>query len=67
MLPTKQLSLKSARPSAIAVRTFGTGLWYWLNADAGVLNPFPLSLAPDQGPIELHLEPPRNMGYSCPG
>jgi hypothetical protein len=37
----------------IAVRTFGTGLWYWLNADAGVLNPFPLNLAPDQGPIAI--------------
>jgi len=37
----------------IAVRAFGTGLWYWLNADAGVLNPFPLNLAPDQGPIAI--------------
>jgi hypothetical protein len=37
----------------IAVRAFGTGLWYWLNADAGVLNPFPLSLGPDDGPIAI--------------
>jgi hypothetical protein len=29
----------------LAVRAFGTGAWYWLNADAGVLNPFPLKLA----------------------
>ncbi len=37
----------------IAVREFGTGGWYWLNADAGVLNPFPLSLGPDDGPIAI--------------
>src|SRR5579864_9001807 len=37
----------------IAVREFGTGAWYWLNADAGVLNPFPLSLGPDDGPIAI--------------
>jgi hypothetical protein len=37
----------------IAVRAFGTGLWYWLNADAGVLNPFPLSLGPNDGPIAI--------------
>jgi hypothetical protein len=37
----------------IAVRAFGTGLWYWLNADAGVLNPFPLKLGPDDGPIAI--------------
>jgi hypothetical protein len=37
----------------IAVRAFGTGLWYWLNADAGVLNPFPLSLGPSDGPIAI--------------
>lgn len=37
----------------IAVRAFGTGAWYWLNADAGVLNPFPLKLGPDDGPIAL--------------
>jgi hypothetical protein len=37
----------------IAVREFGTGTWYWLNADAGVLNPFPLSLGPDDGPIAI--------------
>lgn len=36
-----------------AVRAFGTGAWYWLNADAGVLNPFPLSLGQDDGPIAI--------------
>ncbi len=35
----------------IAVREFGTGTWYWLNADAGVLNPFPVTLGPDDGPV----------------
>jgi hypothetical protein len=37
----------------IAVRAFGTGLWYWLNADAGVLNPFPLNLGPNDGPVAI--------------
>jgi hypothetical protein len=37
----------------IAVRAFGTGSWYWLNADAGVLNPFPLKLGPDDGPLAI--------------
>jgi len=37
----------------IAVRAAGTGAWYWLNADAGVLNPFPLKLGPDDGPIAI--------------
>lgn len=37
----------------LAVREFGTGAWYWLNADAGVLNPFPLKLGPDDGPIAI--------------
>jgi len=36
-----------------AVREFGTGAWYWLNADAGVLNPFPLKLGPDDGPMAI--------------
>jgi hypothetical protein len=36
-----------------AVRAFGTGAWYWLNADAGVVNPFPLKLGPDDGPIAI--------------
>jgi len=40
----------------IAVRAFGTGAWYWLNADAGVLNPFPLKLGPDDGPIAISPE-----------
>ena len=37
----------------LAVRAFGTGAWYWLNAEAGVLNPFPLNLGPDDGPIAI--------------
>ena len=37
----------------LAVRAFGTGQWYWLNADAGVLNPFPIKLGPDDGPIAI--------------
>jgi len=36
-----------------AVREFGTGTWYWLNAGAAVLNPFPLSLGSDDGPIAI--------------
>jgi len=35
------------------VREFGTGSWYWLNADAGVLNPFPLKLGADDGPLAI--------------
>ncbi|HYS98743.1 MAG TPA: hypothetical protein VEM94_10105 [Candidatus Dormibacteraeota bacterium] len=35
----------------LAVRAFGTGAWYWLNADAGVVNPFPIRLGADDGPI----------------
>jgi hypothetical protein len=37
----------------VAVREVSTGTWYWLNADAGVLNPFPLSLGPDDGPVAI--------------
>jgi hypothetical protein len=37
----------------LAVRAFGTGSWYWMNADAGVLNPFPLTLGPDDGPVAI--------------
>lgn len=37
----------------IAVRAVGTGLWYWLNPTAGVLNPFPLALGPEDGPIAI--------------
>jgi hypothetical protein len=37
----------------LAVRAFGTGSWYWLNADARILNPFPLQLGPDDGPIAI--------------
>ncbi len=36
-----------------AVRAFGTGAWYWLNADAGVIHPFPLKLGPDDGPMAI--------------
>jgi hypothetical protein len=38
----------------VAAREVGTGTWYWLNADASVLNPFPLSLGPDDGPIAIN-------------
>jgi hypothetical protein len=37
----------------IAVREVATGTWYWLNVDAGVLNPFPLPLGTDDGPIAI--------------
>lgn len=37
----------------IAVRQFGTGAWYWLNAEANVLNPFPLKLGTDDGPVRI--------------
>ena len=37
----------------LAVRAFGTGAWYWLNLDANVLNPFPLALGPDDGPVAI--------------
>lgn len=37
----------------LAVRSVGTGAWYWLNASAGVLNPFPLKLGPEDGPIAI--------------
>jgi hypothetical protein len=37
----------------IAVRGFATGAWYWLNAGAAVLHPFPLKLGPDDGPIAV--------------
>jgi hypothetical protein len=37
----------------LAVREFGTGTWFWLNAEAGVLNPFPLKLGPDDGPLAI--------------
>jgi hypothetical protein len=35
----------------LAIREFGTGSWYWLNAEAGVLNPFPITLGGDDGPV----------------
>ena len=38
----------------IAVRAVGTGAWYWLNPSAAVLNPFPLSLGPEDGPIAIN-------------
>jgi hypothetical protein len=37
----------------IAVRAVSTGAWYWLNASAAVLNPFPLALGPEDGPIAI--------------
>jgi hypothetical protein len=37
----------------IAVRAVGTGAWYWLNASAAVLNPFPLSPGPEDGPMAI--------------
>ncbi|HKC20810.1 MAG TPA: hypothetical protein VKE27_14400 [Candidatus Dormibacteraeota bacterium] len=37
----------------VAVRQFGSGAWYWLNADANVLNPFPLTLGQDDGPVAI--------------
>lgn len=37
----------------IAVRAVGTGAWYWLNPSAAVLNPFPLALGPEDGPIAI--------------
>ncbi len=37
----------------IAVRVVGTGAWYWLNASAAVLNPFPLTPGPEDGPIAI--------------
>lgn len=37
----------------IAVRAVGTGAWYWLNPTAAVLNAFPLSLGPEDGPIAI--------------
>lgn len=40
-----------ASSGLVAVREFGTGTWYWLNADAAVLNPFPVKLGPDDGPV----------------
>jgi hypothetical protein len=35
----------------IAVRGFATGAWYFLNPDLGVLNQFPLTPGPDDGPV----------------
>jgi hypothetical protein len=38
----------------VAVRAFATGLWYWLNLDANVLQAFPLTtLGPEDGPIAI--------------
>jgi len=48
------LFTEGAAPGAdglVAVRAFGTGAWYFLNPDAGVLNAFPLKLGPDDGPV----------------
>jgi hypothetical protein len=56
--PPKQAALftEGAAPGIsglFAVRAFATGLWYWLNLDADVLQPFPLKLGPDDGPIAI--------------
>lgn len=56
--PPQQAALftEGAAPGAdglIAVRSVGTGAWYWLNPSAGVLNPFPLALGPEDGPIVI--------------
>lgn len=39
--------------SLVAVRAFGTGAWYWLNAEAGMIHPFPLKLGQDDGPLAI--------------
>jgi hypothetical protein len=56
MRPPAQPALFSegAAPGAdglIAVRGFATGAWYFLNPSLGVLNHFPLTPGPDDGPI----------------
>jgi hypothetical protein len=56
--PPTQAALftEGAAPGAsglVAVRAFATGRWYWLNLDANVLHPFPLTLGPDDGPIAI--------------
>jgi hypothetical protein len=56
--PPAQAALftEGAAPGAdglIAVRAVGTGAWYWLNPTAAVLNPFPLALGPEDGPIAI--------------
>jgi hypothetical protein len=56
--PPAQTALftEGAAPGAsalVAVRAFATGLWYWLNLDHNVLQPFPLKLGPDDGPIAI--------------
>ena len=35
------------------MQAFGTGAWYWLNLEANVLNPFPLALGSNDGPIAI--------------
>jgi hypothetical protein len=37
----------------IAVRGSATGAWYWLNAGAAVLHPFPVKLGPNDGPVAV--------------
>ena len=56
--PPAQTALftEGAAPGAsglFGVRAFGTGLWYWLNLNANVLQAFPLKLGPDDGPIAI--------------
>jgi hypothetical protein len=48
------LFTEGAAPGAdglIAVRGFATGAWYFLNPGLGVLNHFPLTPGPDDGPV----------------
>ncbi|HLZ95891.1 MAG TPA: hypothetical protein VKT20_11225 [Candidatus Dormibacteraeota bacterium] len=48
------LFTEGAAPGAgglVAVRGFATGAWYFLNPDLGVLNQFPLTPGPDDGPV----------------
>src|SRR5487761_1643147 len=54
--PQAALFTEGAAPGdsgLVAVRAFATGAWYWLNLDANVLNPFPLKLGQDDGPIAI--------------
>lgn len=56
--PPAQAALftEGAAPGAdglIAIRVVGTGVWYWLNPTAAILNAFPLSLGPEDGPIAI--------------
>ena len=48
--------IEGAKPGVdglLIVRAFAGGGWYYLNPDAAVLNPFPLALGPDDGPVDI--------------